>query len=374
MAEPKYDEDVVNLGYLRKLLNVTTDVKSPNISKCYSSKPIPPYNVGDTWVDGSIIYTCIKSKNIGFYEESDWTTESGAKEVAEDKNRVFLSKPYNYKSGDMWILQSDMEHKAGKKGEILISVAGRKIYEENDWVNMLGYGTIRSINEIANNINDAIERLDLEKKDGKLTIFYNDRIPTNAINNDLWYVTKTIDTYIVNKVYKYAEGKWEEVKDSSAIIAFEEANEERIVGDGKIQIFYSENEPIYHLGVGDLWKNMINNNLYRYNGTNWLAVYDTNLKEIRKELETITETNTSIVTDIGKITQEVSSIETKVADLGYRDEVFGTTELYISNAGKSELLKLEIQGNKTYKANLFPSPDLYPSENLYPNMEGSELI
>ena len=45
MSEPKYDEDLVNLGYLnRKIDDATKKITFPdNISKHFSSKPQPPY-------------------------------------------------------------------------------------------------------------------------------------------------------------------------------------------------------------------------------------------------------------------------------------------------------------------------------------------
>lgn len=371
MTEPKYDEDAVNLGYLNKVMkDVSKDINLPeNVSKHYASKPQPPYNKGDTWIDGSIVYTCINSRAIGFYTDSDWVTESGAKKEAENKNKIYLAQPRNYKPGDMWILQTDEDHKAGRKGEILIAIAGRTGYDENDWINMLGYGTIRSMNEVANNISDALERLKASKEDGVVTIFYDDSIPEIAIKDDLWFVTDNVDTYIRENVYKYDGTIWKQIEDSLSIIAFEEANEARLVSDGKIKSFYTDTKPTDNMAVGDIWTNTLNNKLYRYNGTNWVAVYDPNLKEIRQELETITEVTTNITTDLGKITQEVSMMETKVADLGYKDEIEAITELYIQNAGKGYLLRLEILGSKTYENYLYPGTDLYPSSDLYPNMQ-----
>ena len=159
MTEPKYDEDAVNLGYLKKVIfdteeNIEDTYK--NVSRHYASKPNTPYYKGDTWIDGNIVYTCINSREIGLYIDSDWTTESGAKQEAERKNKTYLTQPSNYSAGDMWILQSDNDHKAGKKGEILISSAGRKEYNADDWTNMLGYGTIKSINEVAEDLNNAM--------------------------------------------------------------------------------------------------------------------------------------------------------------------------------------------------------------------------
>ena len=319
LTEPKYDEDVVNLGYFKKIVadpEGNLENIYENVSKHYASKPQPPYHKGDTWIDGDIIYTCINDREIGIYQDSDWTTESGAREEAERKNKVFLRQPSNYSVGDMWILQSDTDHKAGKKGEMLISTAGRKVYDEGDWVNMLGYGTIRSINEVADNLNDAIERIGVTEDaiaDGIIITFYQDTMPEAKHIGDLWYVTETVEEYIKGKLYRYNGTEWEILNDPEITKAFEEANEARIVADGKIQSFYTNTEPTENVGVGDLWIDLDDNNkLYRYNGTKWIAVYDTRIDNVVIELETVTERTVKIETDLGKITQEVKEVETTV--------------------------------------------------------------
>lgn len=314
MTEPKYDEDVVNLGYLKKKISETEDninEQYSNVSKHYASKPQPPYHKGDTWIDGNIVYTCIKDREIGTYNDEDWVTESGAKEEAEKKNKVYLTQPSDYNVGDMWILQSDTDHKAGKKGEILITTVGRTVYDEDDWINMLGYGTIRSINEIANNINDALNRLKVNNE-GIITIFYSSTIPENPTSQDLWYATDDIEGYHEGELHQYNGELWEKINDELIIAAFEEANEPRIMSDGKIKSFYSDTEPVEGMGVGDIWTDTSNNKLNRYNGTNWVSVYDTQVSDIRENLETITERTVEISTDLGQITQTVSETETRL--------------------------------------------------------------
>lgn len=318
MLEPKYDEDLVNLGYLNKKIEEAQDnIKIPeNISKHYSSKPQPPYNAGDTWIDGNIIYTCIVGRKIGLYNDSDWVTESGAKEEAERKNKVYISKPFNYNVGDMWILQSDDDHKSGKKGDILITNVSRKDYDEDDWINMLGYGSIASINEVSKNLNDAIDRIkDVEDimKDGVITSYYQNVIPEAKNIGDLWYVTDTVATYEKGKIYRYDGEIWQLLNDPTITEAFEKANEARLVADGKIQSFYSETEPTEDMSVGDLWIDTDDNNkLYRYNGTNWVAVYDTRIDKINEDIETITKATAEITTDLGNVTIKVSETETRL--------------------------------------------------------------
>ncbi len=312
MSEPIYEEDLVNLGYLnKKMQEVSEGISIPdNISRHYASKPQPPYYKGDTWIDGAIVYTCINSREIGLYTDSDWVTESGAKVEAESKNKTYLTQPSNYNVGDMWILQSDDDHKAGKKGEILITTVGRKDYNEDDWVNMLGYGDISSINKVVEDLNNAINRIgDVEEaiEDGLLTTFYQSTIPETTHVGDLWYVTGETEGYIQGKIYRYDGTAWIILDDPSIQKAFDEANEARLVADGKIQSFYSEITPTENIGVGDLWIDISNNNqLYRYNGTNWEAVYDTRVEQVIKDLDTVTERTVTIETDLGEIKQTVA--------------------------------------------------------------------
>lgn len=72
---------------------------------------------------------------------------------------------------------------------------------------------------------------------------------------------------------------------------------------------------------------------------------------------------TQVVTDLDGIKQEVSNSAI------YKRDVSGITEIKLEESAPTEILSLEIEGNKTYEANLFPSEDLFPSEELYPNQE-----
>ena len=72
---------------------------------------------------------------------------------------------------------------------------------------------------------------------------------------------------------------------------------------------------------------------------------------------------TQINIDLDGVKQEVSNSAT------YKRDINGVTQIYVNDASPTEILSLEIQGNKTYEAIMFPSEDLYPSSELYPNME-----
>lgn len=314
--EPRYDEDIVNLGYLKKTIDNSEKNIKKQVNKTYGSKPNPPYYKGDTWVDQNTVYTCINTREIGTYDENDWVSESGAKEEAQSKNKTFLTKPSKYNVGDMWILQTDNDHKAGKRGEILVAITGRVTYNESDWVNQLSYGSISSINEVSEGLNNAINRIgNVEEaiEDGIIITFYQDTVPEAKHIGDLWYVTDMLEGYTKGKLYRYDGNDWSILDDPEITQAFEKANEATLIADGKIQSFYSDEEPTEDVGVGDLWINTAEQNkLHRYNGTNWVEVYDTRIDDVITGIDTITKRNVQITTDLGQITQRVSETETKL--------------------------------------------------------------
>lgn len=69
-----------------------------------------------------------------------------------------------------------------------------------------------------------------------------------------------------------------------------------------------------------------------------------------------------------KVEQDIDSIKQTVSNTAeYKRNAEGITEVHLADAGQAEVLKLEIRGNKTYEANLFPGTNLYPGGTLYPN-------
>lgn len=66
--------------------------------------------------------------------------------------------------------------------------------------------------------------------------------------------------------------------------------------------------------------------------------------------------------------QDIDSIKDTISNTAqYKRNAEGITQVYLKDAGKAEILKLEVRGNKTYEANLFPGTDLHPGTAIYPN-------
>ena len=234
MNEPLYDEDVVNLGYLKKYLN--NEVKSEGkkeiiINKAYTTRPQPPYNAGDTWIDGNIIYTCKKTREYGVFYLSDWQSESGAKDLAKRKSITFTSQPYNYEKGDLWILQTDTDHTEGKKGEILVATTKSLEYNSADWIKGTSYCDIKYLedNYYDKNKMDEIK----EEVDAKI-ITTSREVSTEVYNN----TTSTILT-LLNNGYLTAEQVNSLVEGNTEEIATIKKQLKQTVTDSQMQIAIS---------------------------------------------------------------------------------------------------------------------------------------
>jgi len=89
---PKYDGDVVNLGYLNNRLNsekTTNDEKINSIPKNYNSPPVPPYYQNSLLLLNGQIYKCIKSRLIGSFNMSDWNLVVSTNEVEEALKYIY---------------------------------------------------------------------------------------------------------------------------------------------------------------------------------------------------------------------------------------------------------------------------------------------
>lgn len=97
IKQPKYDNDLVNLGYLKQVINETKDNINNNndatYSKSFNSPPNPPYYVGWTYIQNNKIYRCIKDRLVGSFSLTDWVVIYDEKQnslIAE--NFLFLSE------------------------------------------------------------------------------------------------------------------------------------------------------------------------------------------------------------------------------------------------------------------------------------------
>ncbi len=72
---PKYDNDLVSFGYLKRLLdqqNQKQDKQLEFLTHNYSSPPVPPYSANSTLTYENKLYRCKSSRKIGSFSWDDW--------------------------------------------------------------------------------------------------------------------------------------------------------------------------------------------------------------------------------------------------------------------------------------------------------------
>ena len=141
--EPYYDTDPANKAYVDKV-NGRTVAFVGTKSKNFGIQPEPPYHINDTYMDGNDIYICIKDRELGSFDSSDWklATTYTNDDVANSKNKVFITQPAPpYTKGDLWT--------TGPNGELRRCINSRTTgsYVESDWENATSYDNTHTIIE-----------------------------------------------------------------------------------------------------------------------------------------------------------------------------------------------------------------------------------
>lgn len=97
VGEPKYDEDVINLGYLNSRLGkLDTELSNTNtllLSKTqnFGTLPQPPYYRYDTYMGPDGIYICHTERLIGEYNALDWGKASTYDNVGDAFDRGIIT-------------------------------------------------------------------------------------------------------------------------------------------------------------------------------------------------------------------------------------------------------------------------------------------
>lgn len=147
--EPKYDTDLVNKGYLDKVVGIAEeDIKElgGSVSKKnqnFGTQPTTPYYVNDTWMNGTDIYICVRQRLIGDFNSEDWSLASNYTDdtLASKKSQVFINEPVPpYNVGDLWT--------TGPNGVLYRCRYSRGVGETfnlSDWENATSYDDTETV-------------------------------------------------------------------------------------------------------------------------------------------------------------------------------------------------------------------------------------
>ena len=224
--------------------------------RVFTAQPVPPYDVGDLWVNGNDFYYCRTAQASGSYVASHWTTATGYTKTTTYYQSSFPTNPY---TGDLCI-RLDM---------------GKSLYRYNGnaWEEVRDTG----ISQALANAADA-----QETADGKIVTFAQNTQPSAKAVGDLW-----IKTNENNRLYRWSGSEWQAIPDTYALANFitntytpdQTATQNAI--NTKTATYYQNTAPTSGIHSGDLWINTAQgegNKLYRYDGNDWVNVQDAGIQ------------------------------------------------------------------------------------------------
>jgi len=133
--------------------------------------------------------------------------------------------------------------------------------------------------------------------DGKIVTYAQTSAP-DAVSNRLAVGDLWLDTDDNNHPYRWNGSSWVECRDgfiqeaaseaqkqaekaaSDALYKFSQAVQQEV--DKKVQVFYAATAPTSDMDTGDLWLDTDDNKMYRYNGSSWVSVQDSQIQAALK--------------------------------------------------------------------------------------------
>lgn len=189
-----------------------------------------------------------------------------AQDTADSKRRVFVDTPIPpYDIGDLWV--------QGSTGGILRCSQAKtenQTYSLSDWVAASKYTDDSALNAFTNGTYADFVLNTNNTLSNKITTFYGDTQPTATATGDLW-----VDTDNGNKLHRWNGTSWVEIQDTQIQQAINNAATAQSTADSKIVTFAQNDEPTA-TDIGDLWVDTNDNNkMYRWSGSSWVALSDT---------------------------------------------------------------------------------------------------
>lgn len=184
-----------------------------------------------------------------------------ALELGKEKNRIFTSTPVPpYDVGDLWV--------QGATGDIMRCKTAREsgAFTSSDWEKASKYTDDSALkNFIYGDFANAIDTM-TEQIDGKIETWFQTSDPASNWTTDaekakhvgdMWYNSSTKSLSCYCKTLRLVNGTatviyvWRTIEDKKAIDAYDAASKAQDTADGKRRVFVAHPYPPYD--VGDLW-------------------------------------------------------------------------------------------------------------------------
>ena len=184
-----------------------------------------------------------------------------ALELGKEKNRIFTSTPVPpYDVGDLWV--------QGATGDIMRCKTAREsgAFTSSDWEKASKYTDDSALKNFINgDFANAIDTM-TEQIDGKIETWFRTLDPASNWTTDaekakhvgdMWYNSSTKSLSYYRKILSLVNGTatvvyvWRTIEDKKAIDAYDAASKAQDTADGKRRVFVAQPYPPYD--VGDLW-------------------------------------------------------------------------------------------------------------------------
>lgn len=184
-----------------------------------------------------------------------------ALELGKEKNRIFTSTPVPpYDVGDLWV--------QGATGDIMRCKTAREsgAFTSSDWEKASKYTDDSALKNFINgDFANAIETM-TEQIDGKIETWFQTSDPASTWTTntekakhvgDMWYNSSTKLLKCYRQTFRFVNGTgtvvyiWQTIEDKKAIDAYDAASKAQDTADGKRRVFVAQPYPPYD--VGDLW-------------------------------------------------------------------------------------------------------------------------
>ena len=184
-----------------------------------------------------------------------------ALELGKEKNRIFTSTPVPpYDVGDLWV--------QGATGDIMRCKTAREsgAFTSSDWEKASKYTDDSALKNFINgDFANAIDTM-TEQIDGKIETWFQTSDPASNWTTDaekakhvgdMWYNSSTKLLKCYRQTFRFVNGIgtvvyiWQTIEDKKAIDAYDAASKAQDTADGKRRVFVAQPYPPYD--VGDLW-------------------------------------------------------------------------------------------------------------------------
>ncbi len=343
---PKYDNDLVTLGYLNDKLKQEeekTSSKINSINKNWGSQPQPPYHKGDTWIDNDKIYRCIKDRNIGSFSIDDWTIVIDSNNTDDFISGIFLLEKIGtsdqvdgkietfYQDSDPSINWNTNLIKDMHVGDFWWNKNSTYIYTRYG-TNPISYKFVETtITHSIFNLTDGHKNIFLKRPSSysKYDIWIinvnDENIPPNAHSGEWYYATKSSDTFFVEDF---------SIKDDDTSIKY-------------LQSYYTKNEILSKI---EEVEKKVESDIKKYNDAILLSVSEeyTDIKtteEIQKTIDGMVENVSSVVNEQTTQTARLSQMEISSGIIS--EQVSSLQTIYDENKNKISQIENTVQQNIT---------------------------